>query len=222
MGTARSAGSGYVGQVKLGQPKQIYLSAQTVMRMTSARRGEGFLRPPLPARQDLRGLPRIVLDGPPAGAMTVSTDMDDEILAGAMVQEMTMNPQLLPQVFAVSPLVRLESPDGMGYIDSHLQGRLSSSVLPNRPVHYKACSLPGPLNQAQQDYLNVFQGNNSGEYPPNRSVDPLPEVRPWPFNGARTCPPPRRPSRPIATRRTWPLPSVSPRTCGRSMPTRWT
>ncbi|MFA6134257.1 MAG: transglutaminaseTgpA domain-containing protein [Phycisphaerae bacterium] len=176
MGSARSAGSGYVGEVKLGQPKQIYLSAQTVMRMTVRKEGHGGFFGPLYLRgktfEGYRQSSWVDLSG---GAFMVSTDLNDEILAGAMVQEVTLDPKLLPQVFAVSLLVRLESPDGLGYIDSRLQGRLSSSVLPNRPVHYTAYSLPGPLNQAQQDYLNAFQNNRSGD--PNKTVDPLPEVR---------------------------------------------
>jgi len=152
-----SAVSGFTGSVRLGGTKKVYLSDKIVMRLhlrsRPADRTSFYLRGRTfeqyncsrwSNRHDIK-----------AGTHeeTFLPEAPQDMLAGAVVQEITMDPSLLPTLFASYPAMRVRTFAGQPRIAK--DGNWSIRQCPSRqgPIRYTAHSLPQPLTAAQRGYI---------------------------------------------------------------------
>lgn len=109
--------------------------------------------------------------------MSRSFPLTADLLVGATVQEITMNPNLLPQIFGLYPMVYAVSPDGQAFINSSLEGIISTSDRGGGMIRYTVYSLRGGLSEEQDVFLQARQRFNRTDQRPEETVDRLSRVK---------------------------------------------
>ena len=176
----REAASGFSDTVQLGRARSIYLSDRVVMH----------LRMLSPDGIDLGQSHAPYLRGrifseyvdsrwakPQRTRQYFSVYVPAKVLDGAVRQEVSMSPSLLPVAFATHPAVKVSSPDGSVSRLGDLEYRLQVPPHVDRPIRYTAWVLGGELTEAQRRYVAKLNDYSDPGVGARARVDAPPRVR---------------------------------------------
>jgi len=162
--------TGYSSEVELGTPRIIQLSDKEVMRVTCDSPG-GVLAGPL---RYLRGrVLQFYSDSRwrrvPDRRRHRPLDPSSPLLTDAVAIDFSIDPSLLPDLFAPFAAVVWMTPAGQAAPDSDLTATLATGTTPNGPVAYRATVISDPLTEEQRDYLRG-QFSPDPDWLPSQSV----------------------------------------------------
>jgi len=175
-GAGGAVPAGFQGTVELGdRTGRIYLSNAVLMHVRVERGGRA-VRPAGPHRY-LRGETFDVyrdsrwskwheqdwqwLDNQPA----VPAQIAEQALGDALVQRVSMDASLLPDVFGSWPIVVLASQQGRAKWLSDLSVKLAAGPMSGRHVRYTAVSLPRPFSAGARRYLRLIRAQLAAKLP---------------------------------------------------------
>ena len=153
--TSANGSSGFAGALKLGDVKKVYLSDRIVMNV---RAGDPPLSGYLTGRVFTSyGESRWTTSERPSPGRKLPLPPED-VTADAVVQDISMVPDLLPTLFSDQPVLYVESPQGQ--VSASSEG-LSLVVRnwPDRPVRYRAYIARRPPTDSQRRHIARTSGS---------------------------------------------------------------
>jgi transglutaminase-like putative cysteine protease len=154
-GPRRTGITGFEGNISLGDVSRIYRSDEVVMTVEiSAHGGEDV---PVVAPTYLRGRTYDLYAASTWSASRRSFQpvLPEQLPPNTLVQNVSLEPSLLPTLFAAHPVVRCESDYGTPEYSHDMGLRLLPHPWPAQRVRYTAWSWPQPLKGEQRQFLQT-------------------------------------------------------------------
>lgn len=159
--------TGFTREISLGDPGRLYASDRELLRIRvsgDVAPGQadfwGYLR-----AQTFEHYTQSRWDEPSRTILAQPPQLEPP-KAGVIVQEISADPSLMPNLFAIYPAVALAVDAGLPFdLDRDLNWSLRTQPSSTRWVRYTARSLPGPMNPRQRELLASL-GNEYSENSP--------------------------------------------------------
>ncbi len=159
----------YVEEVRLGRPRKVHLSDRIVMRVACQGGAAGLTGP-------LRYFRGKVMDSYNGFSWRDAVELSQQILPTTqpplppqvMWLEVTMEPSLLPRLFAPFPVMHWETTEGKLWLQDDMTASLVRDARPDKPVRYKVYVLGDSLMDLQRAFVAWSEVSDRTDWPSGR------------------------------------------------------